>query len=164
MDHLKITIFLVLTVFPLISSPMDCQDGNGKIVYWCSKWSNDIKQEAHWPQRSPEKTVQINKHIIMIISQRWLRKEKKTIINIGSLFEETWIPFTHGCFLPRLFEIGSVVLEKKIFLFRQCIFAILKLSPLGKWWGPFIWRNLNPFHPGMLCAKFGWNWLSGSGD
>ena len=29
--------------------------------------------------------------------------------------------------------------------------------------GPFIWRNLNPLHPRMLCAKFGWNWLSGSG-
>nr|XP_022295286.1 GTPase IMAP family member 4-like [Crassostrea virginica]XP_022295287.1 GTPase IMAP family member 4-like [Crassostrea virginica] len=28
MDHLKITIFLVLIVFPLISSPMDCQYGN----------------------------------------------------------------------------------------------------------------------------------------
>ena len=26
------------------------------------------KQEAHGPHRSPEKTVQINKHIIMIIS------------------------------------------------------------------------------------------------
>ena len=24
--------------------------------------------------------------------------------------------------------------------------------------GPFIWRNLNSFHPRMLCAKFGWNW------
>ena len=30
--------------------------------------------------------------------------------------------------------------------------------------GPFIWRNLNPLHPRMLCAKFGWNWLSGSGE
>ena len=28
----------------------------------------------------------------------------------------------------------------------------------------FIWRNLNPLHPRMLCAKFGWNWLSGSGE
>nr|XP_022295275.1 GTPase IMAP family member 4-like isoform X2 [Crassostrea virginica]XP_022295276.1 GTPase IMAP family member 4-like isoform X2 [Crassostrea virginica]XP_022295277.1 GTPase IMAP family member 4-like isoform X2 [Crassostrea virginica]XP_022295278.1 GTPase IMAP family member 4-like isoform X2 [Crassostrea virginica]XP_022295279.1 GTPase IMAP family member 4-like isoform X2 [Crassostrea virginica] len=28
MDHLKITFFLVLIVFPVISSPMDCQDGN----------------------------------------------------------------------------------------------------------------------------------------
>ena len=25
--------------------------------------------------------------------------------------------------------------------------------------GPFIWINLNPLHPRMLCAKFGWNWL-----
>ena len=28
--------------------------------------------------------------------------------------------------------------------------------------GPFIWRNLNPLHPRMHCAKIGWNWLSGS--
>ena len=28
--------------------------------------------------------------------------------------------------------------------------------------GPIIWRNLNPLHPKMLCAKFGWNWPSGS--
>ena len=30
--------------------------------------------------------------------------------------------------------------------------------------GPFIWTNLNPLYPRMLCAKFGWNWLSGSGE
>ena len=24
--------------------------------------------------------------------------------------------------------------------------------------------NLNPLHPRMLCAKFGWNWPSGSGE
>ena len=30
--------------------------------------------------------------------------------------------------------------------------------------GPFIWRNLNPLHPRMLCAKIGWNWLSASGE
>ena len=28
----------------------------------------------------------------------------------------------------------------------------------------FIWTNLNPLHPRMLCAKFGWNWPSGSGE
>ena len=28
----------------------------------------------------------------------------------------------------------------------------------------FIWRNLNPLRPRMLCAKIGWNWLSGSGE
>ena len=30
--------------------------------------------------------------------------------------------------------------------------------------GPFIWTNLNPLHPRMLCIKFGWNWPSGSGE
>ena len=29
---------------------------------------------------------------------------------------------------------------------------------------PFIWTNLNPLHPRMFCAKFGWNWPSGSGE
>ena len=28
---------------------------------------------------------------------------------------------------------------------------------------PFIWTNLNPLHPRMICGKFGWNWPSGSG-
>ena len=36
------------------------------------------------------------------------------------------------------------------------------ISPLKRV-GPFIWINLNPLHPRMHCAKFGWNWLSGSG-
>ena len=30
--------------------------------------------------------------------------------------------------------------------------------------GPFIWTKLNPLHPGMICAKFGWNRPSGSGE
>ena len=27
-----------------------------------------------------------------------------------------------------------------------------------------LWTKLNLIHPRMLCAKFGWNWLSGSGE
>ena len=30
--------------------------------------------------------------------------------------------------------------------------------------GSFIWTNLKPVHPRMLCAKFGWKRLSGSGE
>ena len=37
------------------------------------------------------------------------------------------------------------------------------ISPLGRAW-PFIWTNLNPLHPGILCAKVGWIWPSGSGE
>ena len=38
---------------------------------------------------------------------------------------------------------------------------IIKLTRIN-WF--FIWTDLNPLHPRMLCAKFGWNWLSGSGE
>ena len=37
-------------------------------------------------------------------------------MRIYSSFEETFIPFTKGCFVQRLFEIDTVVLEKNIFL------------------------------------------------
>ena len=56
--------------------------------------------------------------------------------------------------MQSLVEIGPVVLEKKIFKFRQCIFGISKSSPLGKGLGPLL-ENLNPLHPRMLCVKFG---------
>jgi hypothetical protein len=29
---------------------------------------------------------------------------------------------------------------------------------------PFIWTNLKPFYPRMICTKSGWNWPSGSGE
>ena len=65
----------------------------------------------------------------------------------------------------RLVKIGPIDLEKKIFKFRQSIFTISLLSSFAwKRVGPCIWTNLNPFHPRMLCAKFGWNWFSGFGE
>ena len=42
----------------------------------------------------------------------------------GPSFEQTEIPFTQGCLVPCLVEIGLMVQEKKIFKFRQCIFSI----------------------------------------
>ena len=34
------------------------------------------------------------------------------------LFHQTWIPFTQGCFVPSLIEIGPVVLEKKVKMWK----------------------------------------------
>ena len=51
-----------------------------------------------------------------------------------------------------------MVLKKKSFKFHQYIFAILKLSLFGKGRGPSFVRSR------MLCVKFGWNWLTGSGE
>ena len=74
-----------------------------------------------------------------------------------------WIYFTQGCSVPSLVEIGPVVLEKKIFLIINVFCYFVIISP-WKRAGPFIWTNLNPLHPRMLCAKFGWNWPGGSGE
>ena len=52
----------------------------------------------------------------------------------------------------------SVVLDLSIYFRHFEIISLLKRA------GPFIWTNLNPHHPRMLCAKFGWNWLLGSGE
>ena len=49
--------------------------------------------------------------------------------------------------------------RRRFVKFRQYIFAII--SP-WKRVGPFIWTNLNPLHPRMIYAKFGWIWPSGS--
>ena len=77
----------------------------------------------------------------------------------------TWIYFIQGCLVPCLVEIGSAVREKKIFKFRQYIFvyfpSFVFISPCKRMWS-FIWTNMNPLHPKMLCKKLGWNWPSGS--
>ena len=64
-----------------------------------------------------------------------------------------------------LLELNALFfIYKKIFKFRQCIFLYLVIIPPWKRVGPFIWTNLNPLHPRMHCAKFCWNWSSGSGE
>ena len=59
-------------------------------------------------------------------------------------------------------EIDPVVLEKKIFLNRH--FHNFVTILFWKRAEPFFGTNLNPLHQRLLCAKFGWNWPSGSGE
>ena len=42
--------------------------------------------------------------------------------------------------------------------------SILQLSPIWEGLDPSIVENVNHLHPRMLCAKFGWNWTSCSGE
>ena len=53
---------------------------------------------------------------------------------------------------PKDAQIGPEVLEKKIFIFRKCIFTISLSFPPWKGARPFICINLKFFHTG---AKFG---------
>ena len=80
----------------------------------------------------------------------------------GPSFEQTWIPFTRGCFVPSLLENWPWVLEK-IFKFRYCI-LLFRTYLTWKRVGPFIWTNLSPHNPRVLCAKFSWNMHTGSSE
>ena len=95
----------------------------------------------------------------------YLALEKGMTLHLNKL--ESSSPRDALCqsFVQSLVEINPVVLEKKIVKICQFIFKIpqLSISPLGRMW-LFIWTNLNALHPGTLCAKFGWNWPSGSGE
>ena len=73
-------------------------------------------------------------------------------------FEQTWI-----LLCAKFGWNWPVVLEKKIFKLSIYFYYFPIISPLGRAW-PFIWTSLNPLYPGILCAKFGWNWPSGSDE
>ena len=61
---------------------------------------------------------------------------------------------TQGCIVPSLIEIGPTVLEKKIFKFRQCIFAFCYYLPLEKGWGPsFEQTTCVPFTQGCFVSS-----------
>ena len=53
--------------------------------------------------------------------------------------------------------------EKDFIILSMYFHYFVIISP-WKRAGFFIWTNLIPLHPRMLSAKFGWNWLSGSGE
>ena len=55
--------------------------------------------------------------------------------------------------MPSLIEIGPVVLEKKIFKFRQCNFPVPQLSPLGKGRGPSFEQTWIPFTQGCFVPS-----------
>ena len=68
----------------------------------------------------------------------------------GPSFEQTWIPFTQGYFVPSLVKIGPVVLEKKIFKSCQFIFINSQLSPLGKGRGSLFEQTWIPYTQGCF--------------
>ena len=105
-----------------------------------------------------EKKIFKSCQFIFIFSQLSLHWEGH-----GPWIEQIWLPFTRGYFVPSLVEVGPVVLEEKIFQSFQWNFTISQFFPFEKDM-VFIWPNLNSHYPGMLCAKFGWNWPNGSGE
>ena len=62
--------------------------------------------------RKQFKSMKTYDYIIVLIKRR--KNPISTLWEFnGSSFEQTWILFTQGCFVPSLVEMGPVVLEKK---------------------------------------------------
>ena len=73
-------------------------------------------------------------------------------------FYNIWVSFSQECFVPSLFNIGSLVLDKKIFKFYQYIFAICNYLPFEE--GVAL-RLLKSTYTMMLCAMLNvaqWFW------
>jgi hypothetical protein len=78
----------------------------------------------------------------------------------GQWFVQTWISTISGSFCVNLSFSGFVVLEK-IFKWPHCIFVIISLFEED------LALNLHNFKfplPRVICTKFDWNWLIGSGE
>ena len=58
---------------------------------------------------------------------------------------------------------ASVSGEDDFLISPMCFRCFVIISPWKKA-VPFIWTNMIPLHPRMLCAEFGWNWPSGTGE
>ena len=85
----------------------------------------------NWPSGSAKENFKKFVNVFLLF-RNYLILEK----SIALPLKKSCIPFTQKRCVPSLVETGPVVLEKKSFKFRQCIFAISYLSPLGKRLGP----------------------------
>ena len=128
-------------------------------VIWCW-WYN--KQEAHGPQHSPVKPGNINKHICSnydyIITLIWKgEKQSSPFLWLNGPFLqnlESLSPKNALCQVWLKWPIGSAEEDFYISSMYFCYFVIIFSLKRA---GSFMWKNLNPLHPRMLCAKFDWN-------
>jgi hypothetical protein len=78
----------------------------------------------------------------------------------GPWFVQTWLYIMSESFHVNMSSSGSVVCEKS-FKCPHPIFVII--SPLKRTC-PLICTILNALYLRMICTKFYWNWLAGSGE
>ena len=116
-----------------------------------------FRQVAHGSHRSPEKTVQINKHIWL--SWRWLREKKLSLLwNKMSLhLNKLECPSPKISLFQDWLKLAQWFLRIRVLNFVNVFSLFHNFFPLEKG-GSFIWINSNSHHPRMLCAMFGWFW------
>ena len=106
----------------------------------------------------------------MKLAQWFWRRRFSYFVNVFSLFRN-YLPLENKLesLSPKdaLFKFGwnwpSGFGEEDFLISSMYFRYFINISP-WKGTGPFIWTNLNPLDPRMIFAKFGWNWLFGSGE
>ena len=106
----------------------------------------ETKQEANETHGTPEKPVQISKHICTKLEKYHIvdLERRKTIISFFKIkwsFVKARLLFNQVCFMPSLVEIDLMVLQKKSFRLFHSISVFSYLSPLGKGYGPSFKRT-----------------------
>ena len=100
--------FLILSMFSLFRNYLPLEKGRALHL-------NKLK--------SPSSKVALCQ-VWLKLAQWFLRRRFYNFINVFSLFrnylpfEQTWNPFTQECFVPSLVEIGLMVLEKKMKMWK----------------------------------------------
>ena len=96
------------------------------------------------------------------------RKENKPIIYCMKIkWFSNWtnlISITQWCFCAKFGWNRHSGSGEKSLLYFVYIFLLLNKYPPWKKGGALLLNKLDSYHPRMLCAKFGWNWISGSGE
>ena len=118
-----------------------------------------LTQEAHGPHRSLEKTVQIN--LIASLPGKTCRLPTSFLLKLSC--EHLHLPSPKDALCQVWLKLAQWFWRRRFYISSMYFHHFVIISP-WKRARPFIWRNLNPIHPRMFCAQFGWNWLSGSGD
>ena len=134
-------------------------NGGMSVVQHSINNKRPMGQIAH--RRKQFKSINTYNYIITLIRRR--KNPSSWELN-GSSFEHTLIPLH-----PRVLCVkfgwnwlsGSV--GEDFYILSMYFRYFLVISSWKKVW-LFIWANLNPLHPRMLYAKFGWNCHSGSGE
>ena len=124
-------------------------------------------QEAHGPHRSPEKPVHINEYIW---GKFWLRIKMNykicPVVQEEAIFKFRECTFAILLLSPnvkRWLKLAQWFWRRRFFKYVNVFSQFHNYLPFKRV-EPFIWTNLNPLHPKMICAKFGWKWTSGSGE
>ena len=107
----KREFFNFVNVFSLLCNYLPLENGR---TFHLKKLESPSPKDALW-------------QVWLKLVQWFWRRRFLNFVNVISLFhnylplekensfEQTWILITQGCFVPRLVQIGSVVLQKKIF-------------------------------------------------